>query len=192
MSHAEPSRFVFDDFDTLRKQLMLIKQFGFPGTYALKYDAVMDERYQALLKEYLDENDEISAWWEISEPLCIRAGVDFHKAEVRIEYDDRVNSAYSLGYEPWERKKLVDAYMEDFYQVFGTYPKTIGAWVLDSVTVDYAVEHYGVVGAAICRDQMDTDGFTLWGGIPNGFYYPSKKNAFHSRIYKNSCCKKIN
>lgn len=178
MSHSEPSRFVEDDFETLRKELILIKQFGFPGTYALKYDALMDERYQTLLKEYLDENDEVSIWWEISEPLCQLAGVSFHREKAGIRYDDRVNSAYSLGYEPWERKKLVDAYMEAFHKVFGRYPKTIGAWVIDSVTVAYAVERYGVVGAAMCRDQMDTDGFTLWGSFPNGFYYPSKKNAF--------------
>ncbi len=178
MSHEEPSRFVIDDFETLRKELILIKQFGFPSTYALKYDALMDERYQSLLKEYLDEGDEVSIWWEITQPLCQRAGVEFHREKVGILYDDRVNSAYSLGYEPWERKRLVDAYMEDFYKVFERYPKTIGAWVIDSVTVEYAVERYGIVGAAICRDQMDTDGFTLWGGIPNGFYYPSKRNAF--------------
>ena len=177
MSHVEPSRFIIDDFETIQNQLILVKQFGFPGTYALKYDALMDTRYQALLKEYLDENDEISAWWEISEPLCRRAGVNF-RGQVQEEYDDRVDSAYPLGYEPWERKRLVDAYMEDFFSVFGKYPETIGSWVLDSITLDYAAKHYGVVGGAICRDQMGVDGFTLWGGWPNGMYYPSKKNGF--------------
>lgn len=177
MSHVEPSRFIIDDFETIQNQLMIVKQFGFPGTYALKYDALMDARYQALLKEYLDENDEISAWWEISEPLCQRAGIAF-RGQVQEEYDDRVDSAYPLGYEPWERKRLVDAYMEDFFSVFGKYPETIGSWVLDSITLDYAAKHYGIVGGAICRDQMGVDGFTLWGGWPNGMYYPSKKNGF--------------
>lgn len=177
MSHVEPSRFIIDDFETIQNQLILVKQFGFPGTYALKYDALMDARYQALLKEYLDENDEISAWWEISEPLCQRAGVTF-RGKIQEEYDDRVDSAYSLGYEPWERKRLVDAYMEDFFSVFGKYPETIGSWVLDSITLEYAAKRYGIVGGAICRDQMGVDGFTLWGGWPNGMYYPSKKNGF--------------
>ncbi len=178
MSHAEPSEFVIDDFETIQNQLIVAKQFGLPATYALKYDALMNPQYQNLLKEYLDENDEISAWWEISEPLCLRAGVAFRKNKVQEEYDERVNTAYSLGYEPWERKLLVDAYMKDFFQVFGKYPETIGSWVLDVVTMDYAAKQYGIVGIAICRDQMDTDGFTLWGGWPNGIYYPSKKNGF--------------
>ena len=46
MSHTEPSRFLMDDFDTLRRILILVKQYGFPGTYALKYDALMEPRYQ--------------------------------------------------------------------------------------------------------------------------------------------------
>ena len=134
-------------------------------------------RYQALFRTYLDGRDEISAWWEITEPLCRRAGVPF-RGKVSTEYDDRVDSAYCVGYEPEERKRLVDAYMRDFYGVYGQYPRTIGSWVLDSVTLGYAAERYGVLGGAICRDQMGTDGFTLWGGFPNGIYYPCRKNEF--------------
>ena len=155
----------------------LTKQHGFPGTYALKYDALMDSRYQALFQTYLDEQDEISAWWEITEPLCRRAGVPF-RGKVSAEYDDRVDSAYCVGYRPEERKRLVDAYMADFFGIYGRYPQTIGSWVLDSVTLGYAAERYGILGGAICRDQMGTDGFTLWGGFPNGIYYPCRKNEF--------------
>ena len=176
MSHAEPSRFILDDFETIKNQIVTVKQYGFPGTYALKYDALMEPRYQALLREYLEECDEISAWWEITEPLCRRAGVCFRGGRDSEEYDDRVDSAYSIGYTPEERKRLVDAYMADFFEVFGKYPQSIGSWVLDSVTLDYARAHYGTEAGAICRDQMGVDGFTLWGGYPNGMYYPSRYN----------------
>ena len=178
MSHTEPSRFLMDDFDTLRRILILVKQYGFPGTYALKYDALMEPRYQQLLKEYLDENDELGVWWEITEPLCRKAGVGFRDTRQELEYDDRVDSAYCLGYSPEERKLLVDAYMADFYAIYGYYPANIGAWVMDSVTIGYAREKYGVKAACICRDQVATDGFTLWGGWPNGVYFPSRDNAF--------------
>lgn len=69
MSHVEPSIFIPDDFETVRNQITLIRQYGFPATYALKYDALMEPRYQELLKSYTGEEDEISAWWEITEPL---------------------------------------------------------------------------------------------------------------------------
>ena len=93
MSHTEPTRFIADDFETIQQQIITVKQYGFCGTYALKYDALMEPRYQQLLKQYLDEWDEISAWWEITEELCRRSGVRFRSSYQEEEYDDRVDSA---------------------------------------------------------------------------------------------------
>ena len=175
-SHEEPSRFIIDDFETLEKQLTVLAKFNLPSTVALKYDALMDEKYQKLIKTYKKENElEISAWWEITAELCERAGVQF-RGERGEEYDDRVDSAYSIAYEPEERIKIVDAYMQDFKEIYGVYPQSIGSWVLDECTLEYAKEQYGIVAAAVCRDQIATDGFTLWGGYPNGPYYPSVNN----------------
>lgn len=175
-SHEEPSRFIIDDFETLENQLTVLAKFNLPSTVALKYDALMDEEYQKLIKTYKKENElEISAWWEITAELCERAGVQF-RGERGEEYDDRVDSAYSIAYEPEERIKIVDAYMEDFKEIYGVYPQSIGSWVLDECTLEYAKEQYGIVAAAVCRDQIATDGFTLWGGYPNGPYYPSVNN----------------
>ena len=178
MSHWEPSRFVFDDFDTLRQEIRTAKQLGFPGTYALKYDALMEPRYRELLRGSLTREDEIGAWWEITRPLCERAGVTFRGDKGGDRYDDRVDSAYSVGYTPRERKQLLDAYMEDFFAAFGRFPGSLGSWVLDPVTLEYAASRYGVAAAAICRDQLGVDGFSLWGGYPNGVYYPSRYNEY--------------
>lgn len=174
-SHEEPSRFIQDDFDTIQKQIQVVRQYGLPATYALKYDALTDGRYQKLLRENTDPQDEISAWWEITRELCEKAGVRF-RGKVTEEFDERVNSAYSIGYEPEERRRLVDAYMDTFREVFGRYPQSIGSWVLDTVTLEYAARKYGITAGATCRDQIGTDGFTLWGGYPNGVYYPSRLN----------------
>ena len=130
------------DFDTIARQIRLLKQYGLPATYALKYDALMDPHYQDLLRRETDENDEIAAWWEITEPLCRRAGVAFPRKDSDV-FDERVDSAYSVGYDPDARRALVDAYMQDFAAVFGRYPQTIGSWVLDPVTIAYAQERYG-------------------------------------------------
>ena len=175
---SEVADFMLDDFETIQKEIITVKQYGFPGTYALKHDALMDKRYQDLLKTYLDESDELGAWWEITEDMCRRAGISFRDQKEMDLFEDQVQSTYCLGYSVEDRKKLVDVYMEDFYSVFGSYPKSIGSWVIDAVTVEYAAEKYGVEVACMCRDQMATDGFTLWGGWPNGMYFPSKKNEF--------------
>jgi len=48
--------------------------------------------------------------------------------------------------------------------------------VLDSKTVGYMNEKYGIDAACICREQWGTDGYTLWGGYYNQAYYPSVNN----------------
>lgn len=167
--------FVEDDFQTVVQEIELIKQYGFPATYALKHDALMDSRFSGLVKDSIDEYDEVGAWWEITEELAKRAGVKW-KGETPI--DDHVDKGYSLGYSKEDRIKMVDVYMKDFKEVFGYYPKTVGSWVMDIVTLTYMYENYGVIGGALCRDQIGTDGFTLWGGYFNQAYYPSKLNEY--------------
>lgn len=167
--------FVEDDFQTVVQEIELIKQYGFPATYALKHDALMDERFTNLIKSSLDEYDEVGAWWEITEELARRAGV---KWKGKTPIDDHVHIGYSLGYSPEDRIKMADVYMEDFKNIFGHYPKTVGSWVIDIRTLSYLKEKYGVIGGAICRDQIGTDGFTLWGGYFNQAYYPSKLNEY--------------
>ena len=167
--------FVEDDFQTVVREIELIKQYGFPATYALKHDALMDERFVNLIKESIDEYDEVGAWFEITEELAKKAGVKW-KGETPI--DDHVHRGYSLGYSPEDRFKMADIYMADFKCIFGYYPKTVGSWVIDIRTLTYLKEKYGVIGGAICRDQIGTDGFTLWGGYFNQAYYPSKLNEY--------------
>lgn len=167
--------FIQDDFETVLYQIETINQYGLPATYALKYDALMDSRYSNLIKENLNEYDEVGAWWEIDKQLAEKAGVTW---KGKTPVDDHVNIGYSLGYEPEERIKMVDVYMKDFKEIFGHFPKTVGSWVIDIVTLKYMKEKYNVIGSAICRDQIGTDGFTLWGGYYNQAYYPSKVNEY--------------
>ena len=39
-------------------------------------------------------------------------------------------------------------------------------------------DKYKIVASANCKDQVGTDGFTLWGGYWNQAYYPSRLNAY--------------
>lgn len=167
--------FVKDDFDTVLYQMETLKRYNLPATYALKYDALMDDRYSNLIKENIDDYDEVAVWWEIDETLAKKANVEW---KGKTPVDDHVNIGYSLGYKPEDRIKMVDVYMEDFKDIFGYYPKTVGSWVIDIITLNYFKEKYGVVAAALCRDQIGTDGFTLWGGYFNQGYYPSKFNEY--------------
>ena len=141
----------------------------------LQYDALLDIRYQQLLKNLPESLFEIGGWWEIPQPLCENAGL---KWRGRFPWDWHAHVGFSVGYTPEEREKLVDVYMRDFKQIFGYYPKSVGSWFIDAHTLDYMAEKYGIVASCNCKDQIGTDGYTLWGGYWNQAYYPSKKNAY--------------
>ncbi|MBN2162116.1 MAG: hypothetical protein JXR25_15705 [Pontiellaceae bacterium] len=161
--------------DCTRRQIELLKQYHLPATWALQYDALINPHYQKLLKEQLGSHDEIAAWWEIPEPLAKKAGINWRGA---YEWDPVANIGFSPGYTPAERRRLVDVYMADFKEVFGCYPKTVGSWFIDEVTLEYMAEQYGIVASCNCKDQIGTDFYTLWGGYWNQAYYPSRVNAY--------------
>jgi len=162
-------------FEATRRQIQLIKEANLPATWALQYDALINPRYQTLLQGQLGTNDEIAAWWEIPRPLAEKAGL---KWRGRFDWDWAANVGFSPGYTPEERRKLVDVYMTDFKAIFGYYPRTVGSWFIDEVTLAYLAERYGIVASCNCKDQVGTDGYTLWGGYWNQAYYPSRRNAY--------------
>lgn len=163
-------------FETTRRQIELIKPTGMPATWALQYDALINPRYQALLKEKAGPKDEIAAWWEIPRQLAEKAGLKWRGHDH--DWDSAANVGFSPGYAPEERRKLVDVYMADFKAIFGFYPKSVGSWFIDEVTLEHMVKRYGIVASCNCKDQVGTDGYTLWGGYWNQAYYPSRVNAY--------------
>lgn len=68
--------------------------------------------------------------------------------------------------------------MAKFKEIFGTYPKSIGSWFIDAHTLGYMYDKYKIVASCNCKDQVGTDGYTLWGGYWNQAYYPSRVNAY--------------
>ena len=39
-------------------------------------------------------------------------------------------------------------------------------------------DKYHIIASCNCKDQVGTDGYTMWGGYWNQAYYPSRKNAY--------------
>jgi hypothetical protein len=162
-------------FEATTEELKLTKAHDLPATWALQYDALMNPKYQQLLKEQAGPKDEIAAWWEIPKLLAEKAGITWRGDH---DWDSRANVGFSPAYTPDERRKMVDVYMQDFKAAFGKYPRTVGSWYIDEVTLAYMADHYGIIASCNCKDQVGTDGYTLWGGYWNQAYYPSKVNAY--------------
>ncbi|MEO8416608.1 MAG: hypothetical protein ABI472_23285 [Ginsengibacter sp.] len=162
-------------YQTVVKQVAIMKKYKLSGTFLLQYDALLDPRYQQLLKSLSRDSFEIGAWWEIPQPLVENAGLTWRG---RYPWDWHADVGFSTGYSPEEREKLVDMYMSDFKKIFGYYPKSVGSWFIDAHTLNYLYTKYKIVASCNCKDQYGTDGYTLWGGYWNQAYYPSKLNSY--------------
>lgn len=162
-------------YQTVEEQLNLINRYNLPATFLLQYDALIKPEYQQLLKSQLNKQSEIGGWFEITQPQVEDAGLEWRGEHSWVSH---ANIAFSTGYTKDEREKLVDVYMEKFKEIFGEYPKSMGSWYIDAHTLNYMYEKYGIIASCNCKDQIGTDGYTLWGGYWNQAYYPSKLNGY--------------
>ena len=162
-------------YDTVVEQAELMEQYGMTGTFLLQYDALVMPRYQSLMKELMSKGFEVGGWWEITQPHVEDAGMDWRG---RYPWDWHADVGFATGYDPEEREKLVDVYMEKFHSIFGIYPSSVGSWFIDAHTLEYMYDKYGITASCNCKDQVGTDGYTFWGGYWNQAYYPSRLNAY--------------
>jgi hypothetical protein len=171
---VEP-RMEMDLLEPVVQQIRLAREHGLPTTFLLQYDALIQPRFVDLLKRELTDRDEIGAWLEVVQPQVEAAGLTWRG---RFPWDWHTDVGFTVGYTPAEREKLMDVYMSKFRETFGRWPRSVGCWLLDAPTLNYLASKYGIVAACVCKDQIGTDGYTLWGGYWNQAYYPSKLNAF--------------
>ena len=165
---------------TAQNELALCREFGFRSTVLLQFDALEMPDYRELCRQHADEI-EVGLWLEIVEPLCQRAGLPWRG---RYPWDWKIDCNITVAYTQEERRKLADEAFEGFRDYFGYYPKVAGCWIIDAFTLDYINKKYGLDAFCICRDQYGTDGMTLWGGVYNGGYYPSKTNLIMPAVHK--------
>jgi len=162
-------------YETVVQQVKQLSEYQLPGTFLLQYDALINPRYPELLKNNDMPECEVGAWWEITQPHAEAAGL---KWRGRFPWDWHADVGFATGYTPEEREKLVDVYMEKFKSIFGKYPASVGSWFIDAHTLGYMYDKYKITASCNCKDQIGTDGYTLWGGYWNQAYYPSRKNAY--------------
>lgn len=170
---VEP-RLSMDLYGTTVKQMELTDKFKLKTTYLLQYDAFIQECYAKLFNQKRDYV-EVGLWLEIVQPLCEKVGVAWRGRE-GFAWDYHSHVSMVVGYTETEKAKLIDEAFSEFRKTFGFYPKTVASWVLDSFSVNYMNEKYGIDAAFICREQWGTDGYSLFGGYYNQAYYPCKEN----------------
>ncbi len=157
---------------TTEEELKLCKEYSFPSTVLLQYDALIDPKYIELINKY-SENTEIGLWFEVVKPLAEAAGITW---KGRFPWDWHNNVGFLVGYTPKEREILIDKAFLKFKEIFGFFPASCGSWHIDAYSLKYMYDKYGIAASCNCKEQYGTDGYTIWGGIYSGAYYPSKYN----------------
>lgn len=165
-------------FGAAKAELDLSLEMDLPSTFLLQYDALCDERYVELYRAVKDNPKiELGFWYEVVEPLTSAIGMEYNSKR-GYKWDWNIMPGFAMAYPTEVRVRLIDEAMRKFKEVFGFYPRTVGSWVLDSFTVDHLADNYDIDAFLICRDQINTDAYTMVGGYFSGPYYPSRNNVF--------------
>lgn len=158
--------------ETFKREAELCREYGFPATFLFQYDALTTPEYTDHIKSALPDA-ETGLWLETVGDLVKKCGIEWRG---RYNWDWHSDVGFLVGYTPREREKLIDEAFGEYKRVFGKYPSVIGSWHIDAYSLSYIARNYDVSAACICKEQCGTDGYTLWGGVYNGAYFPSVNN----------------
>lgn len=157
----------------VQKQIDVIKKYNLSATWLIQYSLLTDEKNLKTFKD-LPKNHEIGVFLEVDEKLATDSYVAYIFGEGGWSRADKVLLS---GYEPGERKLMIDQVFDAYKRVFGVYPQSVGAWYIDTVSLDYLADKYKVKAVLDVADQYDTDSYGLWGKPWGTAYYPSKLNS---------------
>ncbi len=162
-------------YPTTKAQLEVVNELGVENTFLLQYDALCDEKYVKLFKENATEKTELGLWFEVVRPMAEAVGIEYQSKQ-GWDWDWNIRPGFLMSYSLEDREKLIDEAMRKFKEVFGYYPKSVASWLIDTYSINYLCSHYDISALGDCRDQVNTDAYTLVGGYFNQAYYPSKTN----------------
>ncbi len=149
-----------------------VKKRSFPATWLLSFDVINNKDAVVFLKTF-DKNQELGILMEVSSGSAKAAGVNYNLTDSW----HRSNSIFLSGYSQKDRIKLIDSVFNNFKNKFGYYPASVGAWWIDSFSLDYMSKKYKVIANLNVSDQSGTDGYHVWGTYWSSPYYPNKYNA---------------
>lgn len=155
----------------LKNQYEAAKKYNFPITWLLQYDVLEDKEVLEEIRGF-DLSNELGVFLEVSPRFAEKARVIYPHSVPWFSPKAVFLSAYSQS----ERRKLIDKLFKEFKLRFGYYPKSVGAWWIDSYSLQFMKDKYDIKSALIVSDQKTTDSYGVWGqwwGVP---YYPAKAN----------------
>lgn len=161
--------------ENLQKQVEVFEKYRIPSFFTLRYDALTNQDYVNYLKQEIDRYPNViklGLLIEITPQLAHNSGVQYRST---VDRWFEAQNVFTIGYQKEDRKKIIDHLLKTFKNKFGHYPVLTSAWMIDSETLNYLHQNYGVIAHQITREQWGIDSYTLYGGPPH-YPYPASKN----------------
>ncbi|MCL4338791.1 hypothetical protein M1271_03820 [Patescibacteria group bacterium] len=165
-------KYLWQDKEGLVKEASIVVSLKVNSTWLVQYGNLKDKSVTDILKN-LPSGQEVGLLLEVDENLATDSQVPYLIGAGDWARPDKV---FLSGYTPFERERMIDVAFEKFRQVFGYYPKSVGAWYIDAVSLNYMSQKYKISAVLDCSDQYHTDKYGLWGQPWGTPYSPSKLN----------------
>jgi len=156
----------------LQEQLEFLTQQQLSAFFTLRWDALTNPEFIKIINQADAELFSWGVFLEITPGLAAAAKVEYAGTP---ENWYQAQYAYTLGYVSADREKLVDTIMAKYKAVFDEYPAFTTSWIIDTPTLNYLHDKYGVSVHQITREQWGTDSYTIYGGPPH-YPYPASRN----------------
>jgi len=156
----------------LEDQYQAVAEYHLAATWLFQYDALVDKEIISFVKERFSKNQETGLFLEVSPDLALASRVIYPPLTPWF----KPQAVFLSGYSQSERRKLIDTVFAKFKEVFGNYPISVGAWWIDSYSLEYMKKKYDLKAVLIVANQQATDDYGVWGqwwGVP---YYPDQAN----------------
>lgn len=143
-----------------------------PSSFLLQYDALTDIGLVKKLKTC--QKCEFGIFYEVSEKLATDTLTPYILGDGHWSRPDKI---FLSGYTLLQRERMINLVAKKFKEIFGYFPKTVGAWYLDPYSLNYLVTNYSITGYITVADQYDTDAQRYWGKPWGTAFYPQKYNS---------------
>ena len=157
---------------SLRAQYSIISHYKSPATWLLTYDVLNRPEMVTEFKKF-SPNQELGIFLEITPEFSKAVGVEYHNTGSW----HFANAVFLSGYIQEERIKFMDTVFAKFKEQFGYYPVSVGAWWVDSFSLQYMHDKYGIIANLGVADQYSTDNYQVWGTYWSTPYYPNINHA---------------
>jgi hypothetical protein len=162
-----------ESLDIFRTQQQIAHDCGLRTTIQMTYSSLFSREAVAMALEHHERyGDEIGSTF-----------LGLQSKEFRDQFHSKELAIWLFSME--EKKKIVDAVMAKFHEVFDFYPTSTGSYFLDAGLVNYIKQKYPMIRAAVatCWEEgpkayhnANNSWYTLLDGGPWNPWIPSKRN----------------